>query len=110
MRPQQVTLVLCGLVLLCGGLQTTWGHAFPQRADPAAGQTVAGAPTQVRIWFDAALEPVFSSVRVQTARGQPVDHEEGQVDAHDATLLAVRLPPWHRGPIGSCGASSPGTP
>jgi len=100
MRPHQATLVLCGLSLLCGGLQTTWSHAFPQRADPAAGQTVAGAPALVRIWFDAALEPVFSSVRVQTARGQPVDHEEGQVDARDATLLTVRLPPLTPGSQG----------
>jgi methionine-rich copper-binding protein CopC len=47
----------------------------------------------VRIWFDAALEPVFSSLRVQTAHGQPINHEEGQVDAGDVTLLTVRLPP-----------------
>ena len=47
----------------------------------------------MRLWFDAALEPAFSSLRVQTARGQPVDHEDGQVDARDATLLSVRLPP-----------------
>jgi len=50
------------------------------------------APTLVRIWFDAALEPAFSSLRVQTAHGQPINQEEGQVDAGDATLLTVRLP------------------
>jgi copper resistance protein C len=93
MRPHQVTLVLCGLALACGGLQTAWGHAFPQRADPAAGAAVAVAPALVRIWFDAALEPAFSSLRLQTARGQPVDHADGQVDPRDATLLTLRLPP-----------------
>ena len=54
---------------------------------------LAAAPALVRIWFDAALEPAFSSLRVQTARGQPINHEEGQVDAGDATLLTVHLPP-----------------
>jgi methionine-rich copper-binding protein CopC len=55
------------------------------------------APALVRIWFDAALEPAFSSLRVQTARGQPVPHEEGQVDAGNATMLTVRLPPLASG-------------
>ena len=93
MHPHQATIVVCSLALVWGGLQTAWGHAFPQRADPPAGAVVAIAPALVRIWFDAALEPAFSSLRIQTARGQPVDHEDGQVDARDATLLAVRLPP-----------------
>jgi methionine-rich copper-binding protein CopC len=93
MRPHQATIAVCGLALVWGGLQTVWGHAFPQRADPSAGAAVTVAPALVRIWFDAALEPAFSSLRVQTARGQPIGHEEGQVDASDARLLSVRLPP-----------------
>jgi methionine-rich copper-binding protein CopC len=93
MRLHQAPIILCGVALAWGVLQTAWGHAFPQRADPSAGATLAAAPAVVRIWFDAALEPAFSSLRVQTARGQPITHEEGQVDAIDATLLTARLPP-----------------
>src|SRR5262250_3197657 len=93
----QAALVLCGVALAWVGLRTAWGHAFPQRADPPVGATVAAAPALVRIWFDAALEPAFSSLRVQTARGQPIPHEEGQVDASNAALLAVRLPPLASG-------------
>jgi methionine-rich copper-binding protein CopC len=93
MRPPPATIVLCSLALAWGGLQTAWGHAFPQRADPPAGAAVAVAPTLVRIWFDAALEPaLLGRLRLQTARGQPIDHGEGQVDARDATLLTVHLP------------------
>ena len=97
MRLYQVPMVVCSLALVWGGLQTAWGHAFPQREEPSAGATVAVAPALVRIWFDAALEPAFSSLRVQTARGQPIPHEEGQVDAGNATLLTVRLPPLASG-------------
>jgi methionine-rich copper-binding protein CopC len=93
MRSPQATIILCSLALACGGLQRAWGHAFPQRADPPVGAAVASAPALVRIWFDAALEPAFSSLRVQTAGGQPLGQEEGQVDARDATLLTVHLPP-----------------
>ena len=97
MRPYQVPIVVCGLALVWGGLQAAWGHAFPERSDPPAGATLAVAPALVRIWFDAALEPAFSSLRVQTARGQPIPHEEGQVDASNVALLTVRLPPLASG-------------
>ena len=97
MRPYQVAMAVCGLVLVWCGLQAAWGHAFPERSDPPAGATVTVAPALVRIWFDAALEPAFSSLRVQTAHGQPIPHEEGQVDASNAALLTVRLPPLASG-------------
>ena len=97
MRPYQVPIAVCGLALVWCGLQAAWGHAFPERSDPPAGATVAVAPALVRIWFDAALEPAFSSLRVQTARGQPIPHEEGQVDASNAALLTVHLPPLASG-------------
>ena len=97
MRAHQAIIVLCSLALAWGGFQSAWGHAFPERADPPAGAALAVAPAFVRIWFDAALEPAFSSLRVQTARGQPIPHEEGQVDAGDATLLTVHLPPLASG-------------
>ena len=97
MRPYQVPIAVCGLALVWCGLQASWGHAFPERSDPPAGATVTVAPALVRIWFDAALEPAFSSLRVQTARGQPIPHEEGQVDASNAALLTVHLPPLASG-------------
>src|SRR5215471_13092849 len=82
-----------GVLLVC---LTPWhvcGHAFPQRSEPPVGATVAVAPSQVRIWFDAALEPVFCRLQVQTVSGQRLNTNDGSVDATDATLLAVPLPP-----------------
>ena len=93
MSLRQVVVTLCSLPLFCVGPQASWGHAFPERAEPRAGATVAAAPSHVRIWFDGALEPAFSSLRVQTAGGQWIDAGEGRVDPADATLLAVRLSP-----------------
>ena len=92
MRMLQVIIAFCSLTL-CVGLRATWGHAFPERAEPRAGATVAAPPSHVRIWFDGALEPAFSSLRVQRADGKGVAVEEARVDPADATLLTARLPP-----------------
>ena len=74
------------------------GHAFPDHADPKVGSTVFIAPVHVRIWFDSALEPLFSSITVQDSNGKKVDKGDGQVNPIDNTLLDVSLPPL---PIGT---------
>ena len=55
------------------------------------------APSRIRIWFDGALEPVFSRMHVQDANGRRVDTGDGHVDSADATLLEVDLTPLSPG-------------
>jgi len=70
-----------------------WAHAFPDHSEPRVGRTVDAAPSQVRIWFDGAIEPVFSTIRVENASGQRVDKGDGHVDAKDNTLLETNVQP-----------------
>ena len=72
-------------------------HAFPDHSEPRVGHTVEAAPSQVRIWFDGAIEPVFSTIRVENADRQPVDRGDTRVDPADPTLLEVDLPPLPAG-------------
>jgi methionine-rich copper-binding protein CopC len=51
-------------------------HAFPDHSEPRVGYSVE-APRSVRIWFDGAIEPVFSTIRVE-------DGDKRRVDAGDA--------------------------
>ncbi|MBZ0159968.1 MAG: copper resistance protein CopC [bacterium] len=86
--------------LVMGLLLTTslaWGHAFPDHSDPRVGWTVDKSPAQVRIWFDGAIEPAFSTIKVVNADGQQVNKQDGRVNAADPTLLEVDLPPLSPG-------------
>jgi methionine-rich copper-binding protein CopC len=65
-------------------------HAFPDHAEPRVGSTVTAAPS-VRIWFDGALEPAFSSLKVLNASGRRVDKNDSRVNPSDATVLEVNL-------------------
>jgi methionine-rich copper-binding protein CopC len=67
-------------------------HAFPDHSDPRVGHTVEQSPPEVRVWFDGAIEPVFSTLRVEDAAGKRVDRGDGHVDAQDDTLLEVSVP------------------
>lgn len=70
----------------------TLAHAFPERAEPAAGAVIDSVPGQVRIWFDADLEPTFSTLRVMDAQGRQINQDPGQVSSTQARLLEARLP------------------
>jgi methionine-rich copper-binding protein CopC len=86
-----VRLVLLAAALLAAP-GSGWAHAFPDHSEPRVGHTLDASPPAVRIWFDGAIEPVFSTIRVESADKQRVDKGDGRVDAKDPTLLEVSLP------------------
>src|SRR5512142_1196034 len=67
-------------------------HAYPDHADPKVGSTVHVSPSIVRIWFDSALEPAFSSIMVHIDGGAMVDKRDGRVDPSDPSLLEISVP------------------
>jgi hypothetical protein len=66
-------------------------HALPDHSEPRVGHSVE-APRSVRIWFDGAIEPVFSTIRVEDGGKRRVDAGDAHVDTNDSTLLEVSLP------------------
>jgi methionine-rich copper-binding protein CopC len=73
------------------------GHAFPDHSDPKVGETISDPPSNVRIWFDGDLEPLFSTIYVQDASGKRIDKGNGHVDPSTAALLEVGLLPLPAG-------------
>ena len=72
---------------------SAWGHAFPDHSEPRVGWTVQTPPARVRVWFDGALEPAFSTIIVLNTDKQRVDTGDGRVSPSDNTVLEVSLPP-----------------
>ena len=68
-------------------------HAFPDHSEPRVGHALDVSPPAVRIWFDGAIEPVFSQIRVEDASQRRVDKGDARVSPMDTTLLEVGLPP-----------------
>jgi methionine-rich copper-binding protein CopC len=67
-------------------------HAFPLRADPRVGSTVAEPPAKVTIWFDSEIEGAFSKIEVYDAEKRRVDKNDPRVDA-GRTRLEVDVAP-----------------
>jgi methionine-rich copper-binding protein CopC len=85
-------VALLALALLGSGAISAQAeaHAFPTKASPPAGSTVP-APKTVDIAFTEAVEPSFSSIVVQDAKGQRVDTDNLHAASADGLRLEVGL-------------------
>jgi methionine-rich copper-binding protein CopC len=83
-------LVMAALALGAGRADA---HAFPDHSEPRVGSTLEQAPGQVRVWFDGAIEPVFSTMRVESEDKQRVDRADARVNPQDTRVLEVTLAP-----------------
>jgi len=81
--------LLATLLLLAPA--AAWAHAFPDHSEPRVGHTV-DPPRAIRVWFDGAIEPVFSTIRVEDGDKRRVDDGDARVDPRDSTLLEVSVP------------------
>jgi len=72
------------------GPSTGRADAFPDHSDPRVGSTLATSPSEVRIWFDGEIEPVFSTIRVENSDKQRVDPGDGGVTASRSSRGGAR--------------------
>ena len=85
-------VAVLSLAFLCALPAVSRGHAFPDHSDPKVGSTMTLSPAQVRIWFDSALEPAFSTIMVHNANNEMVDKKDGRVDPSNMNLLQISMP------------------
>jgi methionine-rich copper-binding protein CopC len=72
-------------------------HAHLKAASPAADAVVTSAPSEVALDFSEDVEPKFSSIEVDDAKGARVDKGDVHVAPDNAKHLAVWLKPLEPG-------------
>lgn len=70
---------------------TALAHAHLDRAEPAASTSVTVAPREVTLWFTEAVEPKFSSIVVQDAKGKAVQDGNASGAPDNTAVLKVKL-------------------
>lgn len=83
-----VGMSLLLLLVLCG---PAFAHAQLLEASPDEGETVSGAPEQVRLWFDEPVEAEFDPLKIYDSRGARIDEDNARIDPNDACVLVVDL-------------------
>lgn len=106
-RSRLLTLAVCALLaLLALGLTQTLTaptvaahaatpthptHALPTRTEPAANAIPKTPPTQVKIWFDEAINPLGSRIIVVDPTNHEVDAKNSRVNMTSQTEMVVSL-------------------
>lgn len=72
-------------------------HAQLDHASPAVGSTVNPAPKAVTLSFTEAVEPKFSSIEVQDAKGAAMQRGAAQGVSGNTAQLTVALKPLAAG-------------
>lgn len=80
------------LLVLASMGGTAQAHTHLKKSVPAAGASVATAPSELRLQFDEGIEANVSEVRVETNAGQPVAAGPATSDPNDKTAVVLRLP------------------
>ncbi|HWK94778.1 MAG TPA: copper homeostasis periplasmic binding protein CopC [Pseudolabrys sp.] len=83
-------LLIAGSLALAPVAALAHGHL--DHAKPAAGSSGA-APKEVSLWFTEAVEPKFSSIVVEDAKGTAMQIGKAEVAADNKANLTIKVKP-----------------
>jgi methionine-rich copper-binding protein CopC len=72
--------------------QLAFAHATLQSSTPKNGSTVASPPTEIRLRFNEALEPAFTSVKLFGPAGRELATEKAHLETADPKTVVLPLP------------------
>lgn len=94
---RHATMMAAVLALVLGSAGTAFAHAYLKAATPPVGGTVPSAPGEVAIDYSESVEPRFSTITVQDARGARVDRGDAHTAPGNDRRLVVGLKPLPAG-------------
>jgi methionine-rich copper-binding protein CopC len=74
-----------------------WAHAKLVKSEPAQRAVLSQPPSQLRLWFNEAIEPAFCVATVIDASGNTVTSTQAAVSNTDPKLLVLPLPRLAKG-------------
>jgi methionine-rich copper-binding protein CopC len=74
-----------------------WAHAKLVKSEPAQRAVLSQPPSQLRLWFNEAIEPAFCVATVFDASGNTVTSTQAAVSNTDPKLLVLPLPRLAKG-------------
>jgi copper transport protein len=94
MKWARLAVLLFVIACLAGTLVTpVQAHALPVRTIPPANAVLPRPPAQIEIYFNQAVDPTFSKIKVLDENGNQVDAGDGTLDPADNTHLVVSMQP-----------------
>ena len=68
------------------------GHSSLERSEPKDGETLKGAPGEIRMWFTEPIKVGLSTFEVRNAAGKQIDQRDLRADEKQLALVRLSLP------------------
>lgn len=85
-------VVTAGLAILLAVSGAAWAHAALVKSAPGSRETLNKPPTRIVLKFSEAVEPKFSSVRLEGADGNALPLETLELSPGDPTQIEIAVP------------------
>jgi len=79
-------------LLVTAALASAFAHGTVETASPQNGATLSTPPSEIRLKFNASLEPAFTSIKLFGASGQQVPTAE-KARVEGGKIVVLPLPP-----------------
>jgi len=84
--------VTAGLAILLVASGAAWAHAALVKSAPGSRETLSKPPTRIVLKFSEAVEPKFSSVRLEDADGKAMPLGSLMLSPGDPTQIEIAVP------------------
>lgn len=87
-----IFVAVATLVVVLAPATSVSAHSELLSSEPAASSVLAESPTEIVLYFDESIEPVFASVRILDSTGGEILNGDPHRDSADHSIIRTSLP------------------
>jgi methionine-rich copper-binding protein CopC len=95
--PRHFLITVMSAIFVVAGPVPAFAHAHLESSSPSADATVATAPEEVALDFSEDIEPKFSRIEIEDAKGMRVDKGDAHLASGNPKHFVVSVKPLQPG-------------
>ncbi|CUR52092.1 putative Copper resistance family protein [Nitrosotalea devaniterrae] len=88
-----LTIIVISSIFIIPSAPKSYEHAFVEKSDPAASQSLDVPPTKVDVYFSDPVDIRYSEIKVLDSDGKQIQENDQHYISNDQKSLSVSLPP-----------------
>ncbi|MGI0006579.1 MAG: copper resistance protein CopC [Nitrosotalea sp.] len=87
-----LVIIIVSSIIIIPSAPKSYEHAFVEKSDPIASQSLLAPPTKVDVYFNDPVDIKYSEIKVLDSDGNEIQGNDQHYIGNDQTALSVSLP------------------
>ncbi|MGI0060403.1 MAG: copper resistance CopC family protein, partial [Nitrosotalea sp.] len=87
-----LVIIIVSSIIIIPSAPKSYEHAFVEKSDPIASQSLLAPPTKVDVYFNDPVDIKYSEIKVLDSDGTEIQENDQHYIGNDQTALSVSLP------------------